>query len=77
MYFLSDTTQCLIARRYQIPSDAQVHLSGIAVHRDERIYNNPQSLQLNQWAGGLDEDLHEYAYIPFSRADDLRRWKPH
>lgn len=60
-----ETTQEVKVGEYHIPSGEQVHLSVIAVHRDERIYDNPLSFQPDRWTNGLKEHLHDFAYIPF------------
>ena len=50
---------------YQIPSGEEVHLSTIAVHRDERFYDDPMSFRPDRWTTELEETLHDYAFIPF------------
>ncbi|HET7325500.1 MAG TPA: cytochrome P450 [Halococcus sp.] len=59
------TTRDVDVGRYCIPSDEQVHLSIISVHRDERYYDNPLEFRPNRWTDDFEEELDEYAFIPF------------
>jgi cytochrome P450 len=59
------TTRDVDVGSYRIPSDEQVHLSIIAVHRDERYYDDPLEFRPNRWTDDFEEELDDYAFIPF------------
>lgn len=59
------TTRDVDIGGYRLPSDEQVHLSVIATHRDERYYDNPLEFRPERWDDGFEEELDEYAFIPF------------
>lgn len=50
---------------YLIPADEEVHLSIIAVHRDERFYDDPLTFRPDRWTDDFEEELPEYAFLPF------------
>lgn len=50
---------------YLIPADEEVHLSIIAVHRDERFYDDPMAFRPGRWTDDFEENLPKYAFIPF------------
>lgn len=50
---------------YLIPSDEEVHLSIIAVHRNERFYDDPLTFRPDRWTDDFEEELSEYAFVPF------------
>jgi cytochrome P450 len=49
----------------QIPAGREVHLSLIHTHRDEQFYDNPDKYQPDRWTGNFEDNLHDFAYIPF------------
>jgi cytochrome P450 len=59
------TTREVDVGPYCIPSDEQVHLSVIAVHRDGRYYDDPLKFRPNRWTDEFEEELDEYAFLPF------------
>ncbi|WP_433632885.1 cytochrome P450 [Halomicrococcus sp. NG-SE-24] len=59
------TTQPVDVNGYELPADEQVHLSILAVHRDERFYDNPMEFRPDRWTTDLEDELPEYAYMPF------------
>jgi cytochrome P450 len=59
------TTRDVEIDGYRLPADEQVHLSVISVHRDERFYDQPLSFRPNRWTPDFEEELAEYAFIPF------------
>jgi cytochrome P450 len=50
---------------YWIPEGRQAHLSVISVHRDERFYDQPLAFRPDRWTDGFEEELHDFAYVPF------------
>ena len=50
---------------FRIPEGEQIHLSVINAHRDKRFYDDPYEFQPDRWTDGFEEDLHDFAYIPF------------
>ena len=59
------TTQAVGIDGYQIPADTQVHLPVLAVHRDERFYDDPDTFRPDRWTSEFEEQLPDYAFIPF------------
>jgi cytochrome P450 len=59
------TTRDVNVDGYQIPADTQVHLPLLAIHRDERFYDDPSSFRPDRWTGEFEDDLPDYAFIPF------------
>lgn len=59
------STQDIEINDYLIPSDEEVHLSIIAVHRDERFYDDPMTFRPDRWTDNFEEELPEYAFVPF------------
>ncbi|GAA0460230.1 cytochrome P450 (plasmid) [Halococcus dombrowskii] len=59
------TTREVDVGRYRLPSDEQVHLSVISVHRDERYYDAPLEFYPDRWTDGYQEELDDHAFIPF------------
>ena len=59
------TTREIDVGRYRLPSDEQVHLSVISVHRDERYYDAPLEFRPERWTDEFEEQLDDYAFIPF------------
>jgi cytochrome P450 len=59
------TTREVDVGRYRLPSDEQVHLSVISVHRDERYYDDPLEFRPDRWTDEFEEQLDDYAFIPF------------
>ncbi|UPM44739.1 cytochrome P450 (plasmid) [Halocatena salina] len=50
---------------FHIPENREVHLSVIHVHRDERFYDDPLTFSPDRWMDGFEEELHDFAYVPF------------
>ena len=50
---------------YVIPADTQIHLPILTVHRDERFYENPDTFQPDRWTAAFEEELPEFAFLPF------------
>ena len=59
------TTRAVEVNGYELPADEEVHLSIFAVHRDERFYDDPESFRPDRWEADLEDQLPEYAYMPF------------
>ena len=59
------TTQAIEVGGYQIPTDTQIHLPVLAVHRDERFYEDPDTFRPDRWTPEFEEQLPDYAFIPF------------
>ncbi|WP_227355795.1 cytochrome P450 [Haladaptatus salinisoli] len=59
------TTRDVDVDGYQIPADTQVHLPLLAIHRDERFYDDPSTFRPNRWTGDFEDTLPDYAFIPF------------
>ena len=59
------TTRAVDVGSYRLPADEQVHLSVISVHRDERYYDAPLEFRPERWTDGFEEELDDYAFIPF------------
>ncbi len=51
------TTRTVDVNGYQLPADEEVHLSILAVHRDERFYDDPLSFQPDRWESNLEDEL--------------------
>jgi cytochrome P450 len=49
----------------RIPEGKEVHLSMIHTHRDEQFYTDPLEFKPDRWTGTFEDDLHDFAYIPF------------
>ena len=50
---------------FRIPKGKEIHLSTIHTHRDDQFYDEPLEFQPNRWSGGLEDNLHDFGYIPF------------
>nr|WP_233274866.1 cytochrome P450 [Haladaptatus cibarius] len=59
------TTRDVNVDGYQVPADTQVHLPLLAIHRDERFYDDPSSFRPGRWTGEFEDELPDYAFIPF------------
>ncbi|EFW92359.1 cytochrome P450 [Haladaptatus paucihalophilus DX253] len=59
------TTRTVDVNGYQLPANEEVHLGILAVHRDERFYDDPLSFQPDRWESDLEDELPEHAYMPF------------
>lgn len=60
------TNRAVDVNGYQVPADEEVHLSILAVHRDDRFYDDPLSFRPDRWESDLEDELPEHAYMPFS-----------
>ncbi|WP_423743910.1 cytochrome P450 (plasmid) [Haladaptatus sp. SPP-AMP-3] len=59
------TTRTVEVDGYQIPADREIHLAVLSVHRDERFYDNPDSFRPNRWTSEFENELPDYAFMPF------------
>ncbi len=59
------STQDVEINGYRISSGEEIHLSIIAVHRDERFYDDPETFRPDRWTDDFEEELPEYAFVPF------------
>jgi len=50
---------------FRIPEDHEIHLSVIHVHRDSQFYDDPLSFRPGRWTDEFEEELHDFAYVPF------------
>ncbi len=50
---------------YRIPAGATLYMFQWVVHRDPRIFANPDHFWPSRWADGLAQRLPKYAYFPF------------
>jgi len=50
---------------FRIPEDHEIHLSVIHVHRDRQFYDDPLSFRPERWTDEFEEELHDFAYVPF------------
>lgn len=50
---------------YRIPRGAQLHLLPYIMHRDDRWWDEPAAFRPERFAAGCEEQLTEYAYLPF------------
>jgi len=50
---------------FRIPEDHEIHLSVIHVHRDGQFYDDPLSFRPERWTDEFEEELHDFAYVPF------------
>ncbi|WP_114575390.1 cytochrome P450 [Saliphagus sp. LR7] len=50
---------------YWIPANEEVHLSVLAVHRDDRFYEDPLDFRPDRWTEEFEAELDDYAFIPF------------
>lgn len=50
---------------YRLPAGADVHLSTVQVHRDERFYDDPGAFRPERWTGDGESSLPRFAYVPF------------
>jgi cytochrome P450 len=60
-----ETTQRVELGEYVLPADAEVLLSVVTAHRDERFYDDPESFDPDRWDGDLGSSLPTCAYVPF------------
>ncbi len=59
------TTRDVEVGGYQIPADSHIFLALLPVHRDERFYDDPDSFRPDRWTSELEDDLPDFAYMPF------------
>ncbi|WP_458207333.1 cytochrome P450 [Haladaptatus sp. NG-SE-30] len=59
------TTRVVEVGGYQIPADSHIFLSLLAVHRDERFDDDPESFRPDRWTSEFEDDLPDFAYLPF------------
>ncbi|WP_266082723.1 cytochrome P450 [Haladaptatus caseinilyticus] len=59
------TTQAVEVGGYHIPAETQVHLPVLAVHRNERFYDDPDSFRPDRWTSEFENERPEYAFVPF------------
>jgi len=50
---------------YHVPAGLDLYISAWVVHRDGRLYAEPEAFRPERWADGLAQRLPKYAYMPF------------
>lgn len=50
---------------FHVPEGKEVHLAVLHAHRDPNIYENPLEFQPERWDGELEDEIHDFGYIPF------------
>lgn len=56
---------------YEIPAGERVHLSVLALHRDERWYDDPLTFRPSRWLDDEQTDRPDLAYAPFGAGPRL------
>ncbi len=54
-------------RGYRVPRGSLVAMSPYIIHHDPRFYSNPDKFDPSRWTETFTEQLHKFAYLPFSR----------
>lgn len=50
---------------WHVPARAMVVMNPWTVHRDARLYEDPEAFRPERWAGGLEQRLPRFAFFPF------------
>ncbi|ADJ17093.1 cytochrome P450 [Halalkalicoccus jeotgali B3] len=50
---------------FHVPEGEEVHLAVLHAHRDPTIYANPTEFQPDRWKDDLEDEIHDFGYIPF------------
>ena len=50
---------------YRLPAGATVLMSQWIMHRDPRLFDDPERFDPDRWADGLGQRLPQFAYFPF------------
>ena len=50
---------------FHIPEGEEVHLGVLHAHRDPNIYENPLEFKPERWDGNVEDEIHDFGYIPF------------
>lgn len=56
----------MILENYMIPADTNVTIFAYMVHRDPKIYSNPEIFDPERFSMDNSQKRHPYAYVPFS-----------
>lgn len=50
---------------WRVPAGAMVVMNPWTVHRDARLFEEPEAFRPERWAGGLEQRLPRFAWFPF------------
>lgn len=50
---------------YDVPEGTPLSMTPWAIHRNDDFFESPDEFRPERWDGGLEEELPDYAYIPF------------
>jgi cytochrome P450 len=64
--FLRQALETLELRGYTVPKGSIFAISPYIVHHDPRFYLNPDKFDPGRWTEEFTEQLHKFAFIPFS-----------
>lgn len=64
--FLRQALEDLELRGYTIPKGSIFAISPYLVHHDPRLYPDPETFNPDRWTDEFSEQLHKFAFIPFS-----------
>jgi cytochrome P450 len=56
---------------YRIPADANILMCQWVVHRDPRLFDDPERFNPDRWADGLTKRIPRFAYFPFGGGQRL------
>lgn len=59
------TTEPVDVGDFYVPKGEQVQLAVLHAHRDSATYEKPLEFQPDRWRDDLEEDIHDFGYIPF------------
>lgn len=65
--FLRQALEDVELQGYTVPRGSLFVLSPYVVHHDPRFYSNPDKFDPSRWTDAFTEQLHKFAYLPFSR----------
>jgi cytochrome P450 len=60
-----ETTRRVELGEFVLPSGSELLLSVVTAHRDERLYDDPETFDPDRWDGDLESSLPSCAYVPF------------
>jgi cytochrome P450 len=64
--FLRQALEEVELRGYTVPQGSVFAISPYVVHHDPRFYPNPDKFDPDRWTDPFTEQLHKFAFIPFS-----------
>lgn len=64
--FLRQALEDLELRGYTVPKGSIFAISPYIVHHDPRFYPDPETFNPDRWTDAFSEQLHKFAFIPFS-----------